>query len=147
DVRRFLSDEVVEARPPSAWYRFQKMARRHKAAVTTVSLVAATLLLGFVVSAWQAVRASRAEDAALTAQVEAVKGRDEEARQRQLAVAHRDKAREEGNKAKAARDAERARAGELATALATAEQAQKAEMQRAAELKEALKKADETRQE
>ena len=32
DVRRFLSDEPVEARPPSAWYRFGKLARRNKCA-------------------------------------------------------------------------------------------------------------------
>lgn len=29
DVLRFLNDETVEACPPSAWYRMQKIARRH----------------------------------------------------------------------------------------------------------------------
>ena len=33
DVRRFLADEPIEARPPSAWYRFRKLARRHKVAL------------------------------------------------------------------------------------------------------------------
>src|SRR5580765_1723947 len=64
DVQRFLGDEVVEARPPSAWYRFRKMARRNKAAVVTVGLLAASLLLGLGGSVWQAVRATQAEGVA-----------------------------------------------------------------------------------
>ena len=32
DVRRFLAEEPIEARPPSAWYRFGKLARRNKVA-------------------------------------------------------------------------------------------------------------------
>ena len=39
--QRYLADEPVEACPPSAWYRFRKMARRNKAAMTTAALVAA----------------------------------------------------------------------------------------------------------
>ena len=50
DVRRFLSEEPVEARPPSAWYRFGKLARRNKVALTTVALVATALVLGTAVS-------------------------------------------------------------------------------------------------
>jgi WD40 repeat protein/serine/threonine protein kinase len=61
DVRRFLAGEAVEARPPSGWYRFRKMARRNRAALTTALVVAAALLLGTAVSVWQAVRATRAE--------------------------------------------------------------------------------------
>jgi len=65
DVRRFLAEEPIEARPPSTWYRFRKMARRNKMALTTAALVAASLLLGTLASAWQAVRATRAERLAL----------------------------------------------------------------------------------
>ena len=65
DVRRFLAEEPIEARPPSAWYRFRKMARRNKVALTTAALVAAALLLGTLASTWQAVRATRAERMAL----------------------------------------------------------------------------------
>jgi WD40 repeat protein/serine/threonine protein kinase len=61
DLRRFLHEQPVEARPPSAWYRFGKLARRNRVAFTTVALVAAALVLGTAVSAWQAVRASWAE--------------------------------------------------------------------------------------
>ena len=46
DVRRFLAEEPIEARPPSTWYRFRKLARRNKVALTTAALVAAALLLG-----------------------------------------------------------------------------------------------------
>jgi eukaryotic-like serine/threonine-protein kinase len=61
DVRRFLAEEPIEARPPSTWYRFRKMARRNKMALTTAAVVAASLLLGTLASTWQAVRARRAE--------------------------------------------------------------------------------------
>jgi serine/threonine protein kinase/tetratricopeptide (TPR) repeat protein len=64
DVQRYLADEPVHAGPPSAAYRFRKFARRNKAALTTVALVAAALLLGMAVSIWQAVRAIAAEESA-----------------------------------------------------------------------------------
>jgi serine/threonine protein kinase len=60
DVRRFLNEEPVEARPPSSLYRFRKLARRNKVALTTVALVAAALVAGTAVSIWQAARASSA---------------------------------------------------------------------------------------
>ena len=55
DVRRFLAEEPVEARPPSAAYRFRKFARRHKVVLTTGATVAAALLVGTALSVWQAV--------------------------------------------------------------------------------------------
>src|SRR5207245_11595862 len=60
DVQRYLDDEPVQACPPSARYRFRKFARRNKAALTTATLVVAALLVGAVVSVWQAVEANRA---------------------------------------------------------------------------------------
>lgn len=54
DVIRFLSHQPVEARPPSGWYRFSKFARRNKVAISTVSFVVGSLVLGTVVSVWQA---------------------------------------------------------------------------------------------
>jgi serine/threonine protein kinase len=61
DVMRYLTDQPVEACPPSAWYRFRKYARRNRAGLTTMALVVAALVAGTAVSAWQAVRASAAE--------------------------------------------------------------------------------------
>src|SRR3989440_1351482 len=65
DVQRYLRDEPVQACPPSALYRFRKFARRNKAALLTAGLVTLALVLGTVVSTWQAVRATRAESGAL----------------------------------------------------------------------------------
>jgi serine/threonine protein kinase len=48
DVERYLRDEPVQARPPSAWYRFRKMARRNRAAVTAAAVVVVALLVGTV---------------------------------------------------------------------------------------------------
>jgi serine/threonine protein kinase len=45
DIRRHLSDEVVEARPPSTSYRMWKFVRRHKMRVAA----AGTLLLALVI--------------------------------------------------------------------------------------------------
>ena len=46
DVRRYLNDEIVEARSPSPLYRLRKYVRRNKAAVFTVAVVFAALTLG-----------------------------------------------------------------------------------------------------
>ncbi len=90
DVRRFLAEEAVEARPPSAWYRFGKLARRHKAALSTTAVVAAALFFGTVLCAWQALRATRAGIFALKAEQRAVAERDLATARRQEAEAARD---------------------------------------------------------
>ena len=61
DVERYLADEPVQAYPPSPMYRFRKFARRNRRALVTISLVLAALVLGSVVSTWQAIRATNAE--------------------------------------------------------------------------------------
>ncbi len=48
DLQRYLADEVVEARPPSAGYRLKKFVRRHKGQVIAASLVLLALLGGIV---------------------------------------------------------------------------------------------------
>ncbi|HRI16826.1 MAG TPA: serine/threonine-protein kinase, partial [Verrucomicrobiota bacterium] len=63
DLRRYLGNEAVLARPQTSTYRLQKWIRRHTAQFVTISLVAATLLVASVVSTWQAIRASRAQRA------------------------------------------------------------------------------------
>jgi hypothetical protein len=57
DVRHFLREEPIEARPPSPLYRFRKFARRHKVTITTVWLVATAMIFGTGISIWQAARA------------------------------------------------------------------------------------------
>jgi WD40 repeat protein len=49
DVERYLSDETVQACPPTARYRLRKLVRRHRTAVLTVSTIALALLLAVVV--------------------------------------------------------------------------------------------------
>jgi serine/threonine protein kinase/Flp pilus assembly protein TadD len=61
DVQRYLADEPVLACPPSAGYRLKKLARRYKGVLTAAMLIAIALVIGTVVSAWQAIRATRAE--------------------------------------------------------------------------------------
>src|SRR5881394_1602094 len=72
DIQRHLNDEAVLARPPSAAYRFQKLVRKNKLAFAAVASVATVLVLGVVMSGWQAIRATRAER--------------EQSRQREVAV-------------------------------------------------------------
>jgi serine/threonine protein kinase/WD40 repeat protein len=74
DVTRHLNDQPVEACPPSAAYRFRKFARRNRIVLTAAALVSGALVLGLVISTWQAIRATRAVDLAdtrLTAATEA----------------------------------------------------------------------------
>jgi tetratricopeptide (TPR) repeat protein len=61
DIRRFLRDEPIAARPPSAAYQVGKYARRHKAIVAGVLACVVVLLGGVVATSWQAIRARRAE--------------------------------------------------------------------------------------
>src|ERR1700733_1097430 len=67
DIGRYLRHEAIVARPPSTAYRVRKFARRNRGTVVTAALVASALLAGIVVSTWQALRARRAEAAAVAA--------------------------------------------------------------------------------
>ena len=65
DLERHLHDQPVVARPPSAAYKLTKLVRRHRLAVTAAAAVLLALVAGAGVATWQAVRATRAERAAL----------------------------------------------------------------------------------
>ncbi|REK18758.1 MAG: hypothetical protein DWQ37_02840, partial [Planctomycetota bacterium] len=115
DLQRYLSDQPVEACPPSALYRLRKFARRNRAAFATASLVTVALLLGIFGSTWQAIRATRAERLAETrliaetkARTEADLAREAEADQRKQAEAQR----AEAEKQRAAAEANLQRAKE-----------------------------------
>ena len=62
DIQRYLNDEPIVARPPSASYQLQKFARRHKALVAGVAAVFVVLVGGIVASTLQATRANRERD-------------------------------------------------------------------------------------
>ena len=60
DIKRYLDDEVVEARPPSTGYRIGKFVRRHKARVIAAGLVWLALLAGIAGTTWGLIREARA---------------------------------------------------------------------------------------
>ncbi|MGI8966065.1 MAG: tetratricopeptide repeat protein, partial [Limisphaerales bacterium] len=71
DLQRHLNNEPVMACPPSNLYRFQKLVRRNKLAFAAVAAITTALVLGVVVSSWQALRATRAEQAQIKLRKEA----------------------------------------------------------------------------
>jgi eukaryotic-like serine/threonine-protein kinase len=67
DLERHLKNETIIARPPSSAYRFQKLVQRNKLAFAAAAVVSGVLVLGVMVSTWQAVRATRARHEAVAA--------------------------------------------------------------------------------
>jgi eukaryotic-like serine/threonine-protein kinase len=103
DLKRHLTNEPVVARPPSVVYRLQKAWRRNKVVYTAATTVAAALVVGFGISAWQATVAARERDNAVRLERE----REVEA---QIARAQRDRAEAERQRA----ETERTRANDQA---------------------------------
>ena len=79
DIQRYLADDVVEARPPSAGYRLRKFVRRHKGQVLAASLLLLTLLAGIVGTTWGLIEARRQEQLARAESSEKEKARQAEA--------------------------------------------------------------------
>ncbi len=71
DLRRFLNEEPVVARPPSNFYRFQKLVRRNKLAFAAVGGAMSALLIGLAVSTWLFVRERIARQRVSTAEQKA----------------------------------------------------------------------------
>ncbi len=71
DVARFLRDEPILARPPSAVYQITLFARRNKALVGGIVATFAVLVLGVVGTAWQAARATAGQRLAQQARARA----------------------------------------------------------------------------
>ncbi len=61
DIQRYLADEPIVARPPSAPYRVAKFVRRNQAGVVAASVAAIALLIGAVLATVGMMRANRAE--------------------------------------------------------------------------------------
>ena len=59
DIRRFLAYEPIVAAPPGFGYRFSKLARRHRVAVTAGVLLLAALIVGSIGTTWGFLRANR----------------------------------------------------------------------------------------
>ena len=61
DIRRYLEDRPIAAKPASTAYQLKKFARRNKALVAGVAAVFVVLVAGLAISSFEAVRARRAE--------------------------------------------------------------------------------------
>jgi tetratricopeptide (TPR) repeat protein len=59
DVERYLNDELVEARPPTAMYRLKKFIRRNKVGVLAGSAVFLSLVLGLILASIGFIQARR----------------------------------------------------------------------------------------
>ena len=60
DVRRYLADEPIVARPPSVTYQVSKFARRHRVLVGAIATVFFALLVGIAGTGWGLVQATKA---------------------------------------------------------------------------------------
>jgi hypothetical protein len=110
DIRRFLNDEAIVARPATTTYKIQKFVRRHRALVTAVAAVFFVLVAGILASTWQAVRATRAGQLARFEESQARSQRDRAASAEAVATRERDAATQERDRAtRAEADARRQR--------------------------------------
>jgi WD40 repeat protein/tRNA A-37 threonylcarbamoyl transferase component Bud32 len=94
DIERHLDNEPVVARPPSVGYRLQKSFRRNKLVFAAAGVVGLALVLGVMVSSWQAIRATKAGQREAAAHLRA----DQAAR---VADSEKERAEKEARKAKA----------------------------------------------
>ncbi|MEZ5327969.1 MAG: WD40 repeat domain-containing serine/threonine protein kinase [Verrucomicrobiales bacterium] len=65
DIERFVGGELVLARPPSTWYRLQKVVQRNKLAFAAGAAVFVALVIGFVVALWGLAKANEHSKVAL----------------------------------------------------------------------------------
>ena len=64
DIRRYLADEPIMARPPTRAEQFRRLVRKNKAAAVATGVVAAALVVATTISIVFAVEASRQRDQA-----------------------------------------------------------------------------------
>jgi eukaryotic-like serine/threonine-protein kinase len=90
DIRRFLNNEPVIARPPSFNYRVRKFVRKHRVAVSAASMLGLGLFTALVGTGLSLARALNAEQAAVIAQGLAEgesKAKEQALREREAALA------------------------------------------------------------
>lgn len=92
DIQRYLNDEPISARPPSAVYQLRKLIKRNRGLAAAILASFLILLAGSIVSTSLAINeaqqrhlASEAETRARQRQAEAEAARREEQRQREVA--------------------------------------------------------------
>ncbi len=78
DIHRYLSNQPIQARPPSVIYQIRVFARRNKAAFGAIAAVFVVLLIGVVVSTSMYLKSERERGRAVVAE-------QEQSRERELA--------------------------------------------------------------
>jgi WD40 repeat protein/serine/threonine protein kinase len=99
DVQRYLADEPVEARPPSAGYRLRKFLSRNKGPSIAAALVLVTLLVGIAGTTFGLFRAEYRRIEALTQKDIADKASKEAVAQKKIADTQKQLALENASKA------------------------------------------------
>jgi serine/threonine protein kinase len=106
DIRRHLNALPIAARQDAVLYRTVKFVRRNAVAVGAATVVFTTLVAGIAATTWEAIRAGKAEQAALlqrdratTAELAANTERDRAVRAQQLTTSERLRAEQERNRA------------------------------------------------
>jgi serine/threonine protein kinase/formylglycine-generating enzyme required for sulfatase activity len=90
DLQRYLADEMVEARPPSASYRLRKFVRRNRSLVVAAALITLVLVGGIAGTTWGMIRAAARAEGERLAKLDA-----EEQKTKALAAAFAEKAANE----------------------------------------------------
>jgi len=90
DLRRYLADEPIVARPPSAVYQIRKFAKRNRAIVVGAGAALVALMLGLVGTSVGLIRAQRAQREAVAAKSVAEAKQEEAERQTRIAQAVND---------------------------------------------------------
>lgn len=102
DLERYLRDEPILARPPSAAYQLRKFARRNKTLVGGVAATLVVLVAGVITSTSLAVKFNRAKSDAEAARAESDRARGDAERAQSDAVSARDAALASETRAKMA---------------------------------------------
>jgi serine/threonine protein kinase len=82
DITRYLNNEPVIARPPSRWYRFQKLVQRNHVLFAATGAVTLALLAGLGASTWSFLRERDMRHRAVAAEQAAEQARQNESRLR-----------------------------------------------------------------
>jgi len=99
DIRRYLKDEPIAARPASTWYQAAKFAKRNTGLVTGLAAAFILLIAGLAGTGYGLKQAITARDNERAARTEAdiqrnaaLAAKESEAKERKIAEAQRDKA-------------------------------------------------------
>jgi serine/threonine protein kinase len=155
DIERFLNNEPVSARPPSNFYRFQKLVRRNRLAFAAGSAIFASLVIALFITSWFVVKekqerdmaeqASKNSDNARRIAEEALAQAEQARQQSDIDLKHTEAARQQSNLDRAradmaeetATDAQKTADAARAQAAAAAQQARQDSAQAAAAEKRA----------